>query len=232
MMEVSCLAEPYSRAEELAVARRARKGDKAARTALIEHNMRLVCMFARKFASTRIELDELESLGFIGLIKAADTFDPEKGVKFSTYAGRCISNSVLMEVRRRKLRSREVSLDFPLRVTEDGDVLTVADIIPRREEAFDRLDKDADREMLEAALRALSEQEREIVRCRYGLGGQKRLTQKVVAERLHVSQAHISRTESAALLKLRAKLSELILVTGGGCNRWIERKSLPGGCAG
>ena len=180
------------------------KTSEAARNRLIEHNLRLVVFIARKFENTGVQAGDLISIGTIGLIKAVNTFNPEKKIKLATYASRCIENEILMYLRRSCKLKLEVSLDEPLNVDWDGNELLLSDILGTDGEEVSReLEDEVDRRLLWAALSRLSPRERRIVEMRFGLRGGREYTQKEVADRMGISQSYISRLEKKILLRLR-----------------------------
>ena len=181
-----------------------------ARGELIEHNLRLVVYIARRFENTGINLEDLISIGTIGLIKAVETYRPEKNIKLATYASRCIENEILMYLRKNAARRGEVSFDEPLNTDWDGNELLLSDILGTEADiVLQPIEADADCQMLLSALETLTQREREIITLRYGLGGRREQTQKEVADRLGISQSYISRLEKRTLLRLRRELQRL-----------------------
>ena len=186
----------------------AKQGDEDSRQKLILHNLRLVSHIVRKYYSNAPENEELVSIGVIGLVKAVDTFKPETGIRFATYAARCIQNEILMHFRAQKKRAGEVSLAETIDIDRDGNPLTYMDIIYTNENLGEEFDKKA---QVEHALRlvknTLDERERQIITMRYGLFGlTKSYTQKEIAEKLHISRSYVSRIEKSAVDKLRGKM--------------------------
>ena len=183
--------------------------DGKARSALIEHNLRLVVYIAKKFDNTSVGVEDLISIGTIGLIKAINTFKPDKNIKLATYASRCIENEILMYLRRNNKTKLEVSIDEPLNVDWDGNELLLSDILGTDEDEVSRgLEDEADRVLLKAALEKLSDRERTIIKMRYGLGtkdGVER-TQKEVADLLGISQSYISRLEKKIISRLKKEM--------------------------
>ena len=170
----------------------------------MEHNLRLVVYISRRFENTGTGLEDLISIGTIGLIKAIGTFNPEKNIKLATYASRCIENEILMHIRKIANQKTEVSLDEPINMDGDGNELLLADILGTEEDMILRpLEEDVDRRVLREALQLLPERDREIICMRYGLAGRKELTQKEVAEKMGISQSYISRLEKRILQKLK-----------------------------
>jgi len=184
-------------------------GEDAQRT-LIEHNLRLVVFIARKFDNTGVGLEDLVSIGTIGLIKAVRSFDPGKKIKLATYASRCIENEILMHLRRTSRQRAEVSLDEPLNTDWDGNELLLSDILGTEEDlVFQSLEKEADSALLREALSVLGERERLILNLRFGLGGRPEHTQKEVAGALGISQSYISRLEKRLIRRLRQEMERL-----------------------
>ena len=180
------------------------KGDEAAKSLLIERNLRLVVYIARRFENTGVNLEDLISIGTIGLIKAISTYRLDKNIKLATYASRCIENEILMHIRKISSQKAEVSLDEPINMDYDGNELLLSDILGTDEDMILRpLEDDVDLCVLRQALSELPPREREIVLMRYGLYGHKELTQKAVAEKMGISQSYISRLEKRIMLRLR-----------------------------
>ena len=185
-------------------------GDEEARQSLIEHNLRLVVYIARKFDNTGVGVEDLISIGTIGLIKAINTFQPEKNIKLATYASRCIENEILMHLRKNAARRTEVSIDEPLNVDWDGNELLLSDILGTDTDLVHRhLEDEAEREMLSKALSHLSDRERTIMRLRFGLGGCHEKTQKEVADMLGISQSYISRLEKRIIVRLQKEFAQM-----------------------
>lgn len=182
-------------------------GAEWARQTLIEHNLRLVVYIARRFENTGVGLEDLVSIGTIGLIKAINTFRADKNIKLATYASRCIENEILMHLRKIGSQRGEVSIDEPLNTDWDGNELLLSDVLGTDGDEVSRpLEEDAERAALHAAVDSLSERERDIITLRFGLGGREEATQKEVADRLGISQSYISRLEKRILLRLRREL--------------------------
>ena len=180
------------------------RGEEAARLTLVEHNLRLVVYIARRFENTGTSLEDLISIGTIGLMKAIGTYRMEKNIKLATYASRCIENEILMHIRKISNQKAEVSLDEPINQDGDGNELLLSDILGTGEdEIFAPLEAAADLTALRQALGELPGRERELIGMRYGLDGQKELTQKEIAQKLGISQSYISRLEKKILGKLR-----------------------------
>ena len=184
--------------------------DKEARAALIEHNLRLVVYIAKKFDNTSVGVEDLISIGTIGLIKAINTFKPDKNIKLATYASRCIENEILMFLRKNAGRRVEVSFDEPLNTDYDGNELLLSDVLGTEADVVMRpLEDDVDLCLLASALDTLSPREREIITLRFGLGGGKEQTQKEVADRLGISQSYISRLEKRIIQRLKKEILRL-----------------------
>lgn len=197
------LPPPLEKAEEEACLALLRQGDERARASLIEHNLRLVVYIARKFENTGVNLEDLISIGAIGLIKAVNTFNAEKNIKLATYASRCIENEILMYLRKASRLKAEVSLDEPLNVDWDGNELLLSDILGTEDDVVSRgIEEEIDRELLRAAMGRLSHREKRIVELRFGLNGEKEYTQKQVADKLGISQSYISRLEKRIMKQL------------------------------
>ena len=187
---------PLSKEEEQAVFARLHQGDTAARETLIVHNLRLVVYIAKKFESSGLGLEDLISIGTIGLIKAVETFCPDKKIKLATYASRCIENEILMVLRKNAQLRGEISIDEPLSSDWDGNELLLSDILGTDADAVSRpLEDDAERTMLLHAIETLCERDRRIILLRFGIGGTHEATQKEVADLLGISQSYISRLE-------------------------------------
>ena len=180
------------------------QGDEAAKQALVEHNLRLVVYIARRFENTGINIEDLISIGTIGLMKAIGTYRLEKKIKLATYASRCIENEILMYIRKTANQKTEISLDEPINMDCDGNELLLSDILGTDEDAISRpLEEDVDKKVLRQALETLPPREQEIVFLRFGLEGRKELTQKEVAQAMGISQSYISRLEKRILQRLR-----------------------------
>ena len=183
------------------------QGDEEAKQLLIERNLRLVVFIARRFENTEVNLEDLISIGTIGLIKAISTYRLEKNIKLATYASRCIENEILMHIRKISAQKTEISLDEPINMDYDGNELLLSDILGTDEDMIMRpLEDDVDICVLRQAVKELPEREREIVIKRFGLYGHKELTQKEVAQEMGISQSYISRLEKRIMLKLRKEL--------------------------
>ncbi len=201
------LPAPFPPEEEQQWILRLKAGDQAAKNALIEHNIRLVVYIARKFENTGVGIEDLISIGTIGLIKAVNTFDPDKKIKLATYASRCIENEILMHLRRANRLKLEVSFDEPLNVDWDGNELLLSDILGTDSDMISRdLEDEVDRELLRKALQRLSPREKKIVEMRFGLNDQPECTQKQVADLLGISQSYISRLEKRIIKRLHKEI--------------------------
>ena len=183
------------------------QGDEQAKQLLIEHNLRLVVFIARRFENTGVNLEDLISIGTIGLIKAVGTYRRDKNIKLATYASRCIENEILMHIRKIAGQKAEISLDEPINMDYDGNELLLSDILGTEEDTVSSaLEDDVDLCLLRQALRELPLREREIVLMRYGLEGYKELTQKEVAQKMGISQSYISRLEKRIMQRLKKEI--------------------------
>ena len=182
-------------------------GDEEAKKLLIEHNLRLVVYIARRFESTGINLEDLISIGTIGLIKGISTYRREKNIKLATYASRCIENEILMYIRKISNQKAEISLDEPINMDYEGNELLLSDILGTDEDMVQRpLEDDVDLCILRQALMELPDRERQIILMRYGLYGQQELTQKEIAQKMGISQSYISRLEKRIMVRLKKEL--------------------------
>ena len=201
------LPPPLEKAEEDECVARLESGDDAARRELIEHNLRLVVYISKRFENTGINIEDLISIGTIGLIKAVNTFNSGKKIKLATYASRCIENEILMYLRKISSQRTEVSFDEPLNTDWDGNELLLSDILGTDEDEVSRpLEDDADRQMLMAAIDCLNEREKTIILMRFGLSGSGEYTQKEVADMMGISQSYNSRLEKKIIDRLRREL--------------------------
>ena len=201
------LPPPLEKAEEDECIARLESGDDAARRELIEHNLRLVVYISKRFENTGINIEDLISIGTIGLIKAVNTFNSGKKIKLATYASRCIENEILMYLRKISSQRTEVSFDEPLNTDWDGNELLLSDILGTDEDEVSRpLEDDADRQMLMAAIDCLNEREKTIILMRLGLSGSGEYTQKEVADMMGISQSYISRLEKKIIDRLRREM--------------------------
>ena len=201
------LPQPLTPEEEMEMVARLPKDDDTARSVLIERNLRLVVFIAKKFENTAVGMEDLISIGTIGLIKAVNTFNPEKKIKLATYASRCIENEVLMYLRRTSRLKYEVSLDEPLKTDWDGNELLLSDVLGTEGDLVSRgVEEDAEKQVLSSALSHLAPRERRIMNMRFGLGGGREMTQKEVADELGISQSYISRLEKRILSRLQTEM--------------------------
>lgn len=205
------LPTPLSREEEGKLMERLQQGDQRARQTLIEHNLRLVVYIARRFENTGINIEDLISIGTIGLIKAVGTYQPARSIKLATYASRCIENEILMYLRKTSSQKTELSFDEPLNTDWDGNELLLSDILGTDGDLVMRpIEADVDRQLLRQALEKLDERERTIITLRFGLGGGKEQTQKEVADRMGISQSYISRLEKRIIQRLKKEMLRLM----------------------
>lgn len=187
------------------------EGDMDARAVLIERNLRLVVYIARKFENTGIHIEDLISIGTIGLIKAVNTFNLEKKIKLATYASRCIENEILMFLRRNNKRRSEVSFDEPLNIDWDGNELLLSDVLGTDEDMITKdLEASVDRVLLYKAMHQLNDREKQIMELRFGLNGEEEKTQKDVADLLGISQSYISRLEKRIIKRLRKEFNKMV----------------------
>ncbi|MBQ3484289.1 MAG: RNA polymerase sporulation sigma factor SigE [Clostridia bacterium] len=201
------LPAPLTAEEERALLTHLSADDGTIRRTLIERNLRLVVFIARKFENTGVMLEDLISIGTIGLIKAVNTFDPTKKIKLATYASRCIENEVLMFLRRHSRTKLEVSIDEPLKTDWDGNELLLSDVLGTEPDTVSRaMEDDAEKAMLFEALARLNPRERQIMSLRFGLGGREEMTQKEVADVMGISQSYISRLEKRILQRLHGEM--------------------------
>ncbi len=198
------LPPPLTREEEAELLRRLDQGETDVRQILIERNLRLVVYIARRFENTGINIEDLISIGTIGLIKAISTYRSDKNIKLATYASRCIENEILMHLRKNSSQRTEVSLDEPLNTDWDGNELLLSDVLGTDADTVMRpIEADVDRQLLDAAIAKLSQREQEIIVLRFGLRGNREQTQKEVADRLGISQSYISRLEKRIISRLK-----------------------------
>ena len=201
------LPPPLEREEEEKAIIAMESGDEAAKSLLTEHNLRLVVYISRRFENTGINLEDLISIGTIGLIKAINTFRSDKNIKLATYASRCIENEILMYLRKISNQRSEVSFDEPLNTDWDGNELLLSDVLGTDDDEVCRpLEDDADRQMLMNAVNTLAERERNIITLRFGLNGGSEYTQKEVADMMGISQSYISRLEKRIIIRLRREI--------------------------
>ena len=201
------LPPPLKGQEEQMALMALEQGDENAKSQLIERNLRLVVFIARRFENTGVNLEDLISIGTIGLIKAIGTYRRDKNIKLATYASRCIENEILMHIRKITSQKAEVSLDEPINMDYDGNELLLSDILGTDEDMILRpLEDDVDLRVLRQAVKELPKREREIIVMRFGLEGHQELTQKEVAQLMGISQSYISRLEKRIMQKLRKEL--------------------------
>ena len=204
------LPPPLERAEEAALIARMDAGDESVRRTLIERNLRLVAYIARRFENTGINIEDLISIGTIGLIKAVNTYRSDKNIKLATYASRCIENEILMHLRKTAPQKSEVSFDEPLNTDWDGNELLLSDILGTDEDLIMKpIEDDVDRRLLMDAVNTLSAREKEIITLRFGLGGQEEKTQKEVADHMGISQSYISRLEKRIIARLKKEILKM-----------------------
>ena len=207
------LPQPLDEEEETRLLLLVKDGDIEARNTLIEHNLRLVIFIAKKFESTKINMEDLISIGSMGLIKGIQTFKMEKNIKLATYASRCIENEILMYLRKTQKSRQEYSLDEVLSIDSEGNEMILSDIIGSSEPlAITKLSEEEDIRNLYYALDKLSKREREIIIMRYGLFGVEPLTQKEVADKMGISQSYISRLEKRIIEKMRQDIEQLVKI--------------------
>ena len=201
------LPAPLKGAEEKQALEELEQGSETAKQLLIERNLRLVVFIARRFENTGVNIEDLISIGTIGLIKAINTYRRDKNIKLATYASRCIENEILMYIRKIANQKNEVSLDEPINMDYDGNELLLSDILGTDEDVILRpMEDDVDLCLLRQAVKELPEREREIVTMRYGLDGKRELTQKEVAQKLQISQSYISRLEKRIMQRLKREI--------------------------
>jgi RNA polymerase sporulation-specific sigma factor len=205
------LPPPLSREEEEHLLDRLPQGDSLVRAMLIERNLRLVVYIARKFENTGLNIEDLVSIGTIGLIKAVNTFDPSKKIKLATYASRCIENEILMFLRRNNKIRSEVFFDEPLNTDWDGNELLLSDVLGTENDIIYRdIEDQVDKKILRSALSSLNDRERKIMELRFGLNGEEEKTQKDVADLLGISQSYISRLEKRIIRRLRKEFNKMV----------------------
>lgn len=201
------LPSPLSSEEEMILIEEMSKNNSKARDKLIEHNLRLVVYIAKKFENTGLDLEDLISVGAIGLIKAVKTFNNEKQIKLATYASRCIENEILMQIRKSSKQKIEVSLEEPLKHDTEGNELLLVDLLFDEEQNVAKnLEQDAEKQILWKSINKLCPREQEIMKLRFGLEGKSELTQKEVADLLGISQSYISRIEKKILGKIKTEI--------------------------
>ncbi len=204
------LPSPLSYEEESQLLSKLKEGDNSVRPVLIERNLRLVVYIARKFENTGVNIDDLASIGTIGLIKAVNTFDPHKNIKLATYASKCIENEILMFLRRNHKIKWEVSFDEPLNVDWDGNELLLSDVLGTEGDLIVKsIEKEIEKKLLYMAIEKLSYRERRIMELRFGLGSETEKTQKEVAQLMGISQSYISRLEKRIIKRLHKEIKKM-----------------------
>lgn len=204
------LPEPLTKEEEQELSERLVLGDLNAREKLIVHNLRLVVYIAKKFESSGVNIEDLISIGTIGLIKAVNTFSPEKNIKLATYASRCIENEILMHLRKIANQKMEISLDEPLNTDWDGNELMLADVLgSESDEISKEIEEDDEKRLIIKIVENLPEREKIIIDMRFGLGDKEEMTQKEVADKLGISQSYISRLEKRIIKRIGEKMKAM-----------------------
>ena len=205
------LPTPLTREEEACLIARLEQGDTSVKNQLIERNLRLVVYIARRFENTGINIEDLISIGTIGLIKAVDTYNPAKSIKLATYSSKCIENEILMHLRKTAAQKAELSIDEPLNTDWDGNELLLSDVLGTESDLVMRpIEADVDRQLLHQALDRLNDRERYIISLRFGLSGGRECTQKEVADRLGISQSYISRLEKRIIARMKKEILKLM----------------------
>ncbi|MBQ9514265.1 MAG: RNA polymerase sporulation sigma factor SigE [Clostridia bacterium] len=204
------LPEPYSKEEEQAILEKLEEGEEV-KNDLIEHNLRLVVYIAKKFENTGVDLDDLVSVGTIGLIKAVNSYNLDKNIKLATYASRCIENEILMHLRKTVKIKTEISFDEPLNTDVDGNELLLSDVMGTDNDiVYKKIENGVETDLLKKALQKLGDREREIMELRFGLNSGEEKTQKEVADMLGISQSYISRLEKKIIVRLKKEFSKMI----------------------
>lgn len=205
------LPAPLTSEEEAALISRFYEDSTEIKQKLIEHNLRLVVYIAKRFDNTGINIEDLISIGTIGLIKAINTYKPDKNIKLATYASRCIENEILMHLRKTSPLRNEISIDEPLNTDWDGNELLLSDILGTEEDIVMRpLEEEVDRSLLRSALNKLGAREKKIIILRFGLNGEREMTQKDVADAMGISQSYISRLEKKIILRLKREMARVL----------------------
>lgn len=203
------LPSPLTKEEEQECLERLKGGDESARDELIEHNLRLVVYIAKRYENTGVDIEDLISIGTIGLIKAVGSFDAEKNIKLATYASRCIENEILMHLRKVSRTRGEISLDEPLNTDWEGNTLLLSDILGTEADVvYKDIENEEETEILLKAFEVLSPRERQIIKMRFGILGTEKKTQKEIADLMGISQSYISRLEKRVMLKLRVEMEK------------------------
>ena len=205
------LPSPYTAEEEAALVERLESGEEKIKDMLVEHNLRLVVYIARRFQNTGVDMDDLISVGTIGLIKAVGSFSSDKNVKLATFASRCIENEILMHLRRTAKLKNEVSFDEPLNTDAEGNELVLSDVMGTDSDCvYKSIENGVENDLLKEALSRLNNREKEIMELRYGLNGAEEKTQKEVADMLGISQSYISRLEKKIIVRLKKEFSKMV----------------------
>lgn len=205
------LPSPYTAEEEAALVERLESGEEKIKDMLVEHNLRLVVYIARRFTNTGVDMDDLISVGTIGLIKAVGSFSSDKNVKLATFASRCIENEILMHLRRTAKLKNEVSFDEPLNTDAEGNELVLSDVMGTDSDCvYKSIENGVENDLLKEALSRLNNREQEIMELRYGLNGAEEKTQKEVADMLGISQSYISRLEKKIIVRLKKEFSKMV----------------------
>ena len=205
------LPAPVSAEEEADALKKLSSGDESVKNVLVERNLRLVVYIAKKFENTNIDLEDLVSVGTIGLIKAVNSFDAEKNIKLATYASRCIENEILMHLRKAVKRKAEISFDEPLNTDFDGNVLLLSDVLGTDGDViYKDVEAQTEKEILDKSFQKLSPREKRIMELRFGLYGNEEKTQKEIADMLGISQSYISRLEKKIVSRLKKDISKLV----------------------
>lgn len=204
------LPPPLSAQDEQIVFEGLERGEKSAREKMIVHNLRLVIYIAKKFENSTVNVEDLTSIGSLGLIKAVNSFKPSKNIKFATYASRCVENEILMFLRKQSNKNTDVSIDEALSVDSDGNELNLIDVLYTDEyEVSHNLEEESEKQALWRSIHSLPEREKEIILMRFGLGGNTEKTQKEVADEIGISQSYISRLEKRIFKKLKKELEHM-----------------------
>lgn len=204
------LPPPLTHDEESFLLQKLREGEKEVKSVLIERNLRLVVYIARKFENTGVNIDDLVSIGTIGLIKAVNTFDPHKNIKLATYASKCIENEILMFLRRNNKVKAEISFDEPLNIDWDGNELLLSDVLGTENDLiYKSIEAEVDKRLLYMAMEKLSPREKKIMELRFGLANGQEKTQKEVADMLGISQSYISRLEKRIIKRLKKEIKKM-----------------------
>ena len=205
------LPPPLSDAEEQAAFKGLEEGDKSAREKMIVHNLRLVIYIAKKFENSTVNIEDLTSIGSLGLIKAVNSFKPSKNIKFATYASRCVENEILMYLRKQSNKNADISIDDTLSVDSDGNELNLIDILFTDEyEVSKNIEQESEKQILWQSIQTLPKREKEIILMRFGLNGVPEKTQKEVADEIGISQSYISRLEKRIFKKLKKEIEKIV----------------------